>query len=125
MNEMEDLFRRHDAFTGFWKRDWNKSDPLVLTYTTNGDGLTFTDPRGVVHDRNCDGNDHPDSAFGTDALYSCRFLDDRTYEVTSKQNGKVVSIVTRAISEDGKKMIGIGRNAEGKTTSEFSYEKIN
>jgi len=94
-----------DAFIGFWKRDWNKSDPFVLTYTSNGDGLTFTDPRGVDHDRNCDGNDHPESTFGQDALYSCSFPDDRTYELTSKRNGKVVSTMSRKISEDGKKMV--------------------
>jgi hypothetical protein len=115
---------KDDGFIGFWKRDWNKSDPIVLTYTSKGDGLTFTDPRGVEHDRNCDGNDHPDSGFGLDALYSCRFPDDRTYEVTSKRNGKVVSTVTRRVSEDGKKMVATARNADGKITSESTLEKI-
>lgn len=113
-----------DPFIGFWKDDWNKSDAVVLTYASKGDVLTFMDPRGVVHDRNCDGNDHVDSATGTGDLYSCRFLDDRTYELTSKRNGRVVSTTTRKISEDGKKMVGTGRNAEGKITFELTYEKI-
>lgn len=115
---------KDDAFTGFWKRDWNKSDAVVLTYTSKGDALTFIDPRGVEHDRNCDGNDHPDRTFGADALYSCRFLDDRTYETTSKRNEKVVSTMTRKVSQDGKKMVGTARNAEGKITSEYTYEKL-
>jgi hypothetical protein len=115
---------KEDAFTGFWKRDSNKSDPVVLKYTSKGNGLTFIDPRGVEHDRNCDGNDHPDSNFGQDALYSCRFPDDRTYEATSKRNG-TVSTVTRRVSEDGKKMVATTRNVGGKTTSEYTYEKIN
>lgn len=115
---------KDDAFIGFWKRDWSKSDPLVLTYTSKGELFTFTDPGGRLHDRNCDGNGHPDSAFGAGASYSCRFPDDRTYELTSKRNGKVVSTTTRKISEDGKKMVGTSRNAEGKMTFDLTYEKI-
>jgi hypothetical protein len=117
---------KDDAFTGFWKRDSNKSDPVVLKFTSKGSGLTFTDPRGVEHERNCDGNDHPDpdSTFEQDALYSCRFTDDRTYEATSKRNGTVLT-VTRRVSEDGKKMVATTRNAAGKTTSEYTYEKMN
>jgi hypothetical protein len=114
---------KDDAFIGFWGRNWNKGDAVVLTYSRKGDKLTFTDPRGVVHDRNCDGNDHPDSATGPSDLYSCRFLDDRTYELTSKRNEKVVSTITRKISEDSKKMVGTSRNAEGKTVV-LTYEKI-
>jgi len=115
---------KDDAFSGFWKRDWNKSDAVVLTYTSEGDVFTFTDPRGVVHDRNCDGNDHPDSTAGAGDHYSCRFLDDHTCELTSKRNGKVASTITRKISEDGKKMTQIARNAEGKTTLEQTFDKI-
>jgi hypothetical protein len=115
---------KDDAFSGFWKLDWNKSNAVVLTYTSKGDVFTFTDPRGVAHDRNCDGNDHPDSTAGAGDHYSCRFLDDRTYELTSKRNGKVVSTITRKISEDGKKMAQTVRNAEGKITSEYVFEKI-
>ena len=87
--------------------------------------FTFTDLRGVVHDRNCDGDDHPESAsIITGDLYSCHFLDDRTYEVVSKRSGKVFSTITRKISEDGKKMVQTIRNAEGKTMTELAYERI-
>jgi len=117
---------KDDAFIGFWKRDWNRGDALVVKYTSKGNAFTFTDPRGVVHDRNCDGNDHPDNApVITGDLYSCRFLDDGTYESVSKRSGKVVSTLTHTISEDGRKMVWTFRNAEGKATFEYTYEKMN
>jgi hypothetical protein len=115
---------KDDALIGFWKRDWNRGDAVIVKYTTKGDALIFTDPRGVEHDRNCDGNDHPDSNFGSDLLYSCRFLDNGTYESVSKRGGKVVSTLTHTISEDGRKMVWTFRNAEGKTTFEYNYEKV-
>jgi hypothetical protein len=115
---------KDDAFIGFWRRDWNKGDAVVVTYASKGNGFTFTDPRGVVHDRNCDGNDHSDSAAVTVNLYSCRFADDRTYELTSKAGGKVISTLTHKVSEDGKQMVWTFRNAEGKATFEYTYEKI-
>jgi len=115
---------KDDPFIGSWTADWNKSDAIVLSYSSKGDVFTFTDPRGVAHDRNCDGDDHSDSTTGTDDLYSCRFLDDRTYELASKRSGKVVSTMTRKMSEDGKKMVQTIRNAEGKTTFKATYEKI-
>jgi hypothetical protein len=119
---------KDDAFLGFWKRDWNRGDALIVKYASKGDVFTFTDPRGVVHDRNCDDNDHPDTdstPMMTGALYSCRFLDDRTYESASKRDGKVVSTITSKISEDGKKMVWTLRNAESKTAFEYTYEKMN
>jgi len=116
---------KDDAFIGFWKHDWNKSDAVVVTYTSTGDVFTFTGARGVVRDRNCDGNDHPDSAsIITGDLYSCRFLDDRTYDESSKRSGKVVSTMTSKISDDGKKLVRDRRNAEGKTTFKATYEKL-
>jgi hypothetical protein len=113
------------SFVGFWKRDRIKDDAVFITYATKGALFTFTDAWGVAHDRNCDGKDHLESASLAGSLYSCRFPDDHTYELTAKANGKVLSITTRKVSEDGKTMFRASKDAEGKTISEEKYEKIN
>ena len=57
-------------------------------------------------------------------VYSCRFTNAYTYDLVFRRNEKVTSSVTRKISDDGKKMVLIGKTAEGKTTSEEAFEKI-
>jgi hypothetical protein len=113
-----------DPFIGFWKRDWNKGDAWVLTYTSKEDVLELTDSLGRSYARNCDGKDHPNSASPAGGLYSCRFSDALTYEVVLKESGKVFSTVTGKISDDGRRMVRTGKNAEGKPESEETYEKI-
>ena len=115
---------KDDPFIGFWKRDWNKSDLLISTYTSNGDVFTVTGPDGVTSERNCDGKDHPNAA-DTTILYSCHFTDPHTDEVAFKKNGKLLMTRTNKISEDGKNMVSTLRNADGKTTSEETFEKAN
>ena len=112
----------NDPFIGFWKRDWDKSEANV-TYSAKGEVFTATDLHGITDERHCDGKDHPNT-FLTGVLYSCGFPDEHTYELVLKDKGKVVSVVTNRFSEDGKKMIRTTKNAEGKTTFESTYEKI-
>ena len=111
-------------FIGFWKYNWNKSDPFIITYAPKGDLFTFTLPNGVASERNCDGKDHPNDALGSGFAYSCRFIGEHTYEVTSKHNGKIVSVITRKVSDDGRSMVATFRNAEGKITATSNLEKI-
>ena len=105
---------------GFWKRDWNKSDADVFTFGDKGDVFTFTGAGGSTISFACDGKDHPYAR----VLYSCSFPDERTYELAFKENGKVYMTRTSKISEDGKKMVRIAKNGEGKALSELSFEKI-
>ena len=114
---------KDDPFIGFWKRDWNKSDVDVLTYTRKGNVFTVTDAAGVTYERNCDGKDHPDTVV-TGVLYSCRFTDPDTYDLAYKKNEKVTFSLTRKISDDGKTMVETVKNAEGKPGPQETYEKI-
>jgi hypothetical protein len=114
-----------DAFIGYWKRNGDKSDALLNTFALKGDVLVFTNNSGISIERNCDGKDHPDTAIGTDK-YSCHFLDAQTYETEFKDNNdKLNSSLIRKISDDGKKMVVTRKNADGKTTSEQTFEKTN
>ena len=111
-------------FIGFWKYNWNESDPSIITYAPKGDLFTFTAPNGVASERNCDGKDHPNENLGSGFAYSCQFTGEHTYELTAKQNGKIVSVITRKVSDDGRTMVATTRNAEGKITATINLEKI-
>ena len=114
-----------DAFIGYWKRNGDKSDALLNTFALKGDVLVLTNNVGISIERDCDGKDHPDTAIAT-AKYSCHFLDAQTYETEFKNNNdKHTSSLTRKISDDGKKMVVTRKNADGKTTSEQTFEKTN
>lgn len=115
---------KDDPFIGFWKYNWNKSKPTIITYTDRGDVFTFTAPDGGTSERNCDGTDHFEEAFTRGFSYSCQFLDIHTYELTIKQGGKVIGGVTRKVSNDGNHMVQTRRDAEGKITMESYLEKI-
>jgi hypothetical protein len=111
-------------FIGFWKYNWNKSDPSIITYGRKGDLFSFTTPNGVTSERNCDGKDHPNETLGSGFAYSCQFIGEHTYELTAKHNGKIVLVITRKVSEDGRTVVATTRNAEGKITTTSYLEKI-
>lgn len=112
-----------DEFVGFWKRNWDKSDALITTFARKGDVLTITGSNGVTSERDCDGKDHP-QVTETNTVYSCSFADPFTYELVVRQTEKVTFSLTRKISDDGKKMVTIRKNAEGKTLPEWIFEKV-
>jgi hypothetical protein len=114
---------KDDPFIGFWKRDWNKSEEIVLTFTDKGDVFTFTNSNGLTGERNCDGKDHPNSNVAG-VLYSCSFPDERTYELVFRQNGKAYLTRISKVSEDGKRMVRTDKNADGKPGPQETYEKI-
>lgn len=124
-------------FLGSWRDVPGPDDPSELWIEPESDSMKFSfncKKNGSCSDviigrydgkpNKDNGNEHPDSAFGASASYICRFPDDRTYEQTSKRNGRAVSTTNRKISEDGQKMVGTSRNAEGKITFDLTYEKI-
>jgi hypothetical protein len=111
-------------FIGFWNYNWNESDPSIITYAPAGDLFTFTAPNGVASERNCDGKDHPNETLGSGFAYSCQFIGEHMYELTAKHNGKIVSVITRKVSDDGRTMVATTRNAEGKITATSNLEKI-
>jgi hypothetical protein len=113
----------NDPFIGFWKRNWNKSDARIAAFSSKGGVLTLTDYDGFTTERNCDGKDHPEARDKT-VVYSCGFIDPYNYEAVFKKNEKVTFSLTRKISDDGKKMVLIRKNAEGKTLPELTFEKV-
>ena len=132
-----------DVFSGNWKINIAKSKfdpgpppkgPSFSKLDAIEGGLKFTN-NGVNSEGNpthsewsgkFDGKDNPvtgDPARDTAAL---KKIDDYTFEITNKKDGKVVGTIRAVFSRDGKTrtQTGPGTNAKGiKTNSTVVYEK--
>jgi len=132
-----------DVFTGNWKVNLAKSKydpgpppkgPNYSKLETIPGGLKFTNdgvnaegqPTHSEWSGKFDGKDNPvkgDAARDTAAL---KKIDDYTFEITNKKDGKVVGMIRAVFSKDGKTrtQTGQGTNSKGiKTNNTVVYEK--
>jgi hypothetical protein len=132
-----------DVFSGNWKMNLAKSkfDPGPppqgpnfskleaieggLQFTNNGVNSqgkpTHSEWRGKF-----DGKDNPVTGDPTRDTAALKKIDDYTFEIINKKDGKVVGTIRAAFSRDGKTrtQTGPGTNAQGiKTNSTVVYEK--
>lgn len=126
-----------DPWVGTWKTDLAKSTfspgpkPTVaatVTIERSGSGMKTTidgaDPQGKPTRTETawtfDGKDHAVKGAPTaNTTAAYKRIDDRTFEVTSKVDGKPTTTTKVAISADGKKMTATqsGKNAQGETVN--------
>jgi hypothetical protein len=126
-----------DPWVGTWKTDLAKSTfspgpkptvPATVTIEQSGTDMKTTidgaDPQGKpTHTETAwtfDGKDNPVTgapAANTTAAY--KRIDDRTFEVTTKVDGKPTVTTRVAISADGKTMTATqsGKNAQGESVN--------
>jgi len=132
-----------DVFTGNWKVNLAKSKydpgpppkgPNYSKLEAIPGGLKFTNdgvnaegqPTHSEWSGKFDGKDNPvkgDAARDTAAL---KKIDDYTFEITNKKDGKVVGVIRAVFSKDGKTrtQTGQGTNSKGiKTNNTVVYEK--
>ena len=132
-----------DVFSGNWKVNIAKSKydpgpppkgPNYSKLEAIDGGLKFTNdgvnaegkPTHSEWSGKFDGKDNPvkgDAARDTAAL---KKIDDHTFEITNKKDGKVVGVIRAVFSRDGKTrtQTGQGTNAQGvKTNNTVVYEK--
>ena len=132
-----------DVFSGNWKVNLAKSKydpgpppkgPNYSKLDAMDGGLKFTNdgvnaegkPTHSEWSGKFDGKDNPvkgDAARDTAAL---KKIDDHTFEITNKKDGKVVGVIRAVFSRDGKTrtQTGQGTNAQGvKTNNTVVYEK--
>jgi len=96
---------------------------LLVTFKTNGDEITMTEPTGETYTAKLDGNDYPvKGAFGWDAVYLKR-INKNTIEETDKRAGKVIDVSTTTISADGKKMTVVDTDKVSDRTSTYVAAK--
>jgi len=126
-----------DPWVGTWKTDLAKSTygsgpkptaPATVTIERSGTGMKttidLTDPQGKpAHTETVwafDGKDHPvKGAPAANSTAAYKRVDDRTFEVTSKVDGKPTTTTRVAISADGKTMTATqtGKDAQGQSVN--------
>jgi len=115
-------------FVGTWKLNTSKSKSapgtavkeMTVTFEAVGDQMkrvaTGTDPDGQPINQNStiawDGKDHPIDAPGI--TVAVNKVNDRTLNVTLKQEGKVIDSIRAAISKDGKTMTSYEKGQDPK-----------
>jgi hypothetical protein len=113
------------AISGSWlaaKLNRVSQNGLTVTYQGTSDGLKSSDPTGQGFDAKFDGQDYPITGDPGHSLISLRRIDANTIEATVKRQGKVVRVVRRTVSSDGRTMAVFANNTDNGTT--ISYEMV-
>ena len=91
----------HAGVPGTWESTSSALDPFELDFQSATDGFAITNSSshatGHVH---LDGKPHPNA--DSSAMVTARRVDERTYEVTNKVQGKVTYTQRVSVSPDGK-----------------------
>ena len=89
-------------------------------------------PRGgVIHlewDGRFDGREYPVQGLEEHVTYAYTRIDDRTYDIVARMDGRVAASSRTAVSADGRTIttITVGRDAQGRdATTTTIYEKTN
>ena len=88
-------------------------------------------PRGgVIHmewDGRFDGREYPVQGLEEHVTYAYTRIDDRTYDIVARMDGRVAASSRTAVSADGRTIttITVGRDAQGRdATTTTVYEKV-
>jgi hypothetical protein len=115
------------AVSGTWKafkasRSLNGS---LIKYTCTKDSFSAESPLGERYIAKFDGNFYPVEDDPGHTMVSAKLLDARTVELTSKRNGKIVSVSRLSVAPDGNAIHAVFENKEsgGKTTFDFEKQK--
>ena len=111
------------ATSGNWQtsKAQESENAVTVTYKTNGDELTMSDPTGITYTAKFDGADYPiKGSYFADAV-SLKKVDTHTIEETQKREGKVTEVNT--ISVSGRTMTIKSENKVTDRTSSFTATK--
>jgi hypothetical protein len=113
------------TISGTWKafkasRSLNGS---LIKYTCTKDSFSAETPLGERYTARFDGNFYPVEDDPGHTMVSAKLLDARTVELTSKRNGKIVSISRLSVSPDGHLIHVVFENTESGGKSAFDFEK--
>jgi len=113
------------TIAGTWKafkasRSLNGS---LIKYTCKKDSFSAETPLGERYTARFDGNFYPVEDDPGHTMVSAKLLDARTVELTSKRNGKIVSISRLSVAPDGKSIHAVFKNPESGDKTAFDFEK--
>lgn len=113
------------AISGTWKafkarRSLNGS---LIKYTCTKDSFSAETPLGERYTAKFDGNFYPVEDDPGHTMVSAKLLDARTVELTSKRNGKIVSISRLSVDPDGNSIHATFENRGSARKIAFELEK--
>jgi len=111
--------------SGIWKafkasRSLNGS---LIKYTCTKDSFSAETPLGERYTAKFDGQFYPVEDDPGHAMVSAKLLDARTVELTSKRNGKIVSVSRLSVAPDGNSIHAVFENKESGSKIAFDFEK--
>jgi hypothetical protein len=95
------------ALSGSWRMTKileSSDNGTTLTYKTEGDTLSFSNPIGQSYAVKLDGTEAPNNGDPGQDVVSVKKLSDRAYFETDKFKGKVIGTERIVISRDGQKL---------------------
>jgi hypothetical protein len=114
-----------NVISGTWKafqasRSLNGS---LIKYTCAKDSFSAESPLGERYTAKFDGNFYPVEDDPGHTMVSAKLLDARTVELTSKRDGKIVSVSRLSVAPGGNTIHAVFVNKESNSTIEFDFEK--
>jgi hypothetical protein len=114
------------ALSGSWRpvRMESVSDKgLLVTYKLQGDTLSMSRPSGQSYTATLGGSDAPYNGDPGINGVSVRRAGPRSIEETDMLDGKVLGVEHMTVAPDGQSMIVVLKNAQGRTTGQFTAKK--
>ena len=113
------------AISGSWRAyQTNRSKNGSTTrYKYTADGFSAETPLGEKFNAKFDGKDYPVEDDPGHTMVSAKLLSPETVELTSKRNGKIVSIKQMSVAPDGKSIHVIFKNGDGEPMTTFDLKR--
>jgi hypothetical protein len=111
--------------SGTWKafRASRSLNGSLIKYTCTKDSFSAETPLGEKYTAKFDGNFYPVEDDPGHTMVSAKLLDSRTVELTSKRNGKIVSVSRLSVAPDGNSIHAVFENKESGGQTAFDFEK--
>jgi len=113
------------AISGTWKpvKASRSRNASLIKYTCTRDSFSAETPLGEKYTAKFDGNFYPVEDDPGHTMVSAKLVDARTVELTSKRNGKIVSVSHLSVAPDGNSIHVVFENTESGTKNAFDFEK--
>jgi hypothetical protein len=114
------------GMVGKWRSTDVKPPAVMVDIAANGDGISWKDDTGYAFSGKFDGKDNAPGGTMTGSKFTLalRKIDDRSFEMTTKIDGKPFAVDTFTVSADGKTLTdtSVPTNAKSEVTK-FVYDK--
>jgi hypothetical protein len=113
------------AVSGFWRayKTSRSKNGSSVSYKCTAEAFSAKTPLGEGFTAKFDGKYYPVEDDPGHTMVSANLLSKDTVELTSKRNGKIVSISHMTVRPDGKSIHVVFENKDADATSTFDFEK--